>query len=313
MRLLHRLALVVVTGCLLGPAPAIARDRNCNGIHEDDEQLVDLSDPECMNNLGSDGLPLPSRDHYVMYEDFGCEVPLYPVSYDPDLDCLGFGLVPIRDYTEETDLDLVVSLLCDNCPDVFNPDQVDEDVDTVGDACDNCLNLYNPDQIDPDEDDLGAACDNCPYVANSSQQDGDGDGIGDACDVCPELNSSYQGDRDGDGLGDECDDCPDVAGSGGDLDGDGLGDVCDNCDDVPNPEQLDSDGDGVGDLCDVCPFDWDPLQVDLDGDGYGEVCGPKWRGGAHRACPNGCDGAGGTAAALLVLLMFPQRRRSRGE
>ena len=41
--------------------------------------------------------------------------------------------------------------LCDNCPNVYNPDQNDLDVDGVGDLCDNCPDVYNPDQADSDE------------------------------------------------------------------------------------------------------------------------------------------------------------------
>ncbi len=85
--------------------------------------------------------------------------------------------------------------LCDNCPDVVNPDQQDTDGDGNGDACDddndgdgiddlldNCPTTPNPDQVDTDLDGWGDACDNCPEHANSDQADLDGDGVGDACD-----------------------------------------------------------------------------------------------------------------------------------
>ena len=35
----------------------------------------------------------------------------------------------------------------DNCPDDFNPDQVDSDRDSRGDACDNCKLVRNIDQV----------------------------------------------------------------------------------------------------------------------------------------------------------------------
>ena len=47
-----------------------------------------------------------------------------------------------------------VGAVCDNCPNVYNPDQNDSDGDEVGDICDNCPDDYNPGQADSEGGEL---------------------------------------------------------------------------------------------------------------------------------------------------------------
>jgi hypothetical protein len=125
----------------------------------------------------------------------------------------------------------------DNCPSVANPDQLNTDGDSLGNACDP----------DDDNDSVGDTADNCALVPNADQTDTDGDGQGNACDA----------DDDNDGVGDAADNCALVANPTQlDTDRDGQGDACD----------ADDDNDGLSDT-DEAGLGTNPLNPDTDRDG----------------------------------------------
>ena len=161
----------------------------------------------------------------------------------------------------------------------------DSDGDGISDSMDNCPDDYNPSQLDKDLDGIGDSCD---PVDNTASSDDDGDTVANDVDNCPDDYNPGQGDKDLDGIGDACDPVDNTAAA--DSDEDGISDEQDNCPDTYNPDQTDSDLDGIGDPCDEndapadvdkdgiadeqdnCPETYNPQQEDLDADGVGDAC-----------------------------------------
>ena len=125
----------------------------------------------------------------------------------------------------------------------------DIDSDGISDKVDNCPEIFNPEQLDFDDDKVGDLCDT----------DDDNDGFLDENDSHP-LDSNENMDLDGDGLGDNSD--PDIDGDGIDNSEDyypyNPNEKWDtDLDGVPNGVDNDDDGDGWNDSVD--PFDLSPV------------------------------------------------------
>jgi hypothetical protein len=104
-------------------------------------------------------------------------------------DCNANGVPDECDVADDTSKDCDGNGTPDEC-------QPDSDGDGWIDVCDNCPTVFNPSQINSDTDPLGDACDNCPGVSNPGQEDCDSDGYGNACGgVRPP-----RGDMNGDGV-----------------------------------------------------------------------------------------------------------------
>jgi len=73
---------------------------------------------------------------------------------------------------------------CSSVPEIYvSCASKDPDKDGVYGLSDNCPNDYNPSQVDNDGDGWGNPCDNCPNMSNPDQADSNMNFIGDICEV----------------------------------------------------------------------------------------------------------------------------------
>lgn len=141
----------------------------------------------------------------------------------------------------------------------------DDDIDGVNNNVDNCPNNYNPDQLDTDSDNQGNVCDDDDD--NDSTPDVDDCAVLDATQW--QLLDGYL-DSDSDGVGV----LPTVSICSGDvLPNDFAPESGDNCPAISNPAQLNTDGDAMGNACD----DDDDGDLVLDVDDCGPLDNASWQ------------------------------------
>ena len=198
------------------------------------------------------------------------------------------GVSAVSAHAADVDCDGIADAV-DNCPNKWNPHQVDSDADGIGNRCDT----------DKDADGVLNSDDNCPKDANVDQLDSDQDGVGDACDRCGEAPAGDAINKHGCTIDQLCPcDGPDpdrawrshsrylrcvkkkakkfrrrdriTRDQRHAIVSDARGNTCGN----PVPVPGDFDGDGVLNENDNCPSNANPSQVDTDNDGLGNACDP---------------------------------------
>jgi Ca2+-binding RTX toxin-like protein len=117
-------------------------------------------------------------DEFTSYEGVLSDGEIFPMLAASRAQIAGY--LPASPAEGDEDADGVADGL-DNCPANSNPDQVDSNLDGVGDAC----------QVaDQDEDGVDDASDNCPTIYNPEQTDTDENGVGDDCSsLSPEVET----------------------------------------------------------------------------------------------------------------------------
>jgi streptogramin lyase len=101
----------------------------------------------------------------------GTQTEVAPVPVFPDIRGIALDQIP-SPAALDSDGDGILEDV-DNCPETFNPDQLDSDGDGDGDVCDG----------DDDGDGVADTSDNCRLLASPDQTDSNLDGFGNRCDA----------------------------------------------------------------------------------------------------------------------------------
>lgn len=132
----------------------------------------------------------------VLFKDQGYEVRYIPIEYEDEqvgsAEIMSFGAEGL--YKRATLIPMNLSTHQDyRSMNIYVQLQSDGDDDDVDDLQDNCPLVYNPDQLDADGDGIGDLCDACPA---DSIHDADGDGFlvcqGDCNDLDPAVNPAAE-------------------------------------------------------------------------------------------------------------------------
>ena len=205
----------LIDNCACDPN-ADQRDSDADGVGDICDNCKNVNNP---SQIDSD------RDGYGNLCD-NCPVDVNSDQLDTDNDGVGdvcdvcpYDFNPLQEVTYDQE-DNMIGLACNTDIDGDGiPNEEDDDMDGDGwpNVKDNCPRLYNANQIDSDGDGVGDRCDCCPLNYNPGQEDIDFDGDGDACDD----------DTDGDGIPDKYDNCPEHYNpEQEDEDCNGIGDAC---------------------------------------------------------------------------------------
>ena len=273
--------------------PGCAESEDCaNGADDDSDGDIDCADADCAADPVCN---IPENCTNGIDDNFNGQVDC------ADSQCFA------QAYCCDDDGDGFEDELCggNDCDD-GSFDDSDDDNDGFSDGCDNCPELFNINQIDDDGDGAGNICDTCPD--GSDAVDSDQDGTPDGCDLCQGFSDTA--DQDGDTSPDGCDLCP-----GGDdrvdSDGDTTPDFCDLCN--GGDDRVDANGNGTPDLCDQGSPSDNPSPSTGDDDAV--VPEDEGQKGFAKLIPDfcGCQTTGGPSGWMglwmLAAVMVARRRR----
>lgn len=138
---------------IVGPANTTP-EFDCNGNLLHDAFEIAIGHPDCNSN----GIP----DECEPGADFDC---------DNNFQCDAFDIAYWKE--QGFDVDCNDNGILDSCESF----DIDDDGDGAPDVCDNCPDLYNPEQLDCDQDGIGDLC----AIADGLVEDCNADGIPDFC------------------------------------------------------------------------------------------------------------------------------------